>query len=147
MTNIKATTTKKTFSRETSVSVEIKSSADKIWKVLTDIVNYPKWNSTIVSISGEVELNKIITLVSTLDPSRTFKLKIKEVVENEKLVWGDMQGSRNYTLEKISDSLTKFTMAEKISSPLLPLFVKYIPEFDESFEQFATDLKKEVEKS
>ena len=36
-------------------------------------------------------------------------------------------------------------MSEKIGGPLFPLFARYIPSFDESFERFADDLKKEAE--
>ena len=38
-------------------------------------------------------------------------------------------------------------MTEKIGKPLFPLFAKMIPAFDESFEKFANDLKKEAEKN
>lgn len=37
-------------------------------------------------------------------------------------------------------------MKEKIGGPLFPLFAKMIPPFNESFEKFANDLKKEAEK-
>ena len=36
-------------------------------------------------------------------------------------------------------------MSEKIGGPVFPLFAKMIPPFDRSFEQFASDLKKEAE--
>jgi hypothetical protein len=36
-------------------------------------------------------------------------------------------------------------MSERIGGPLFPLFASYIPPFDESFERFAADLKKEAE--
>jgi hypothetical protein len=36
-------------------------------------------------------------------------------------------------------------MTEKIGGLMFPMYAKYIPSFDESFEQFAADLKKEAE--
>jgi hypothetical protein len=36
-------------------------------------------------------------------------------------------------------------MTEEMGGPLIPLFSKYIPPFDESFEKFAADLKREAE--
>jgi hypothetical protein len=36
-------------------------------------------------------------------------------------------------------------MREKIGGPLFPLFAGAIPSFDESFERFTADLKKEAE--
>ena len=37
-------------------------------------------------------------------------------------------------------------MSEKIGWPLLPLFAWMIPPFDDTFNQYAIDLKKEAEK-
>jgi hypothetical protein len=42
-------------------------------------------------------------------------------------------------------NLTNFTMVEKIGGLLFPLFAKMILPFDETFEQFAKDLKNEAE--
>jgi hypothetical protein len=54
-------------------------------------------------------------------------------------------GSRVYTLTKGNGGSTHFFMTEKIGGPLFPLFAGAIPSFDESFEQYAADLKKEAE--
>lgn len=142
---IQANTISKTFSRETSVKIDINASAKKIWSILTNINEYTRWNSTIVSIEGEVRLGGSIRLVSTLDPKRTFKLKIKAFEPNKLLVWGDPMGKRTYSLMEGS-GVTQFSMTEKIGGPIFPLFASQIPSFDESFEQFANDLKKEAEK-
>jgi len=144
--NGNALTTKKTFSRETSVSNQIKAQPSVIWALLTSASDFPRWNSTVISIDGNIALNQEIKLKSTLDPNRTFKLKVKEFLPESKLVWGDAMGSRVYTLEKKGNELTIFSMSEKIGGPLFPLFAKMIPPFDKSFEQFAADLKKEAEK-
>ena len=63
----------------------------------------------------------------------------------ERLTWGDGMGNRIFTLRTIGNQLTNFSMSEKIGGPLFPLFAKMIPPFDESFEQFARDLKTEAE--
>jgi hypothetical protein len=141
----KAKTIKRTFNRETAVSIDIKSESSIIWALLTNASDYPRWNSTIVSIEGKIASNEKIKLKSTLDPKRTFKLKVKEFVKDEKLVWGDGMGNRIYTLSKNESRTTSFTMNEKIGGPLFPLFANMIPPFDESFEKFASDLKKEAE--
>ncbi len=140
-----ASTTKKTFSRETIVSTRIEADPAIIWTLLTKGSDYTRWNSTIVSLNGEIKLGEKIELVSTLDPKRTFKLKVKEFTSDQQLAWGDGLGTRTYTLESLGDSATQFTMHEKIGGPVFPLFAKMIPPFDESFEQFAADLKKEAE--
>ena len=75
----KATTIKTTFSRETSISIEIKADAAIIWALLTNAADYPRWNPTVISIEGNITLGEKIKLKSTLDPKRTFKLKVKEL--------------------------------------------------------------------
>ncbi len=140
----KASTEKKTFSRSTSISQTINANPTVIWSLLTNASDFPRWNSTVVSIIGNIQKGEKIKLKSTLDPSRTFKLKVKELVPDQKLVWGDAMGTRIYTLEKTAEG-TKFSMNEKIGGLMFPLFANKIPSFDESFEKFTADLKKEAE--
>jgi uncharacterized protein YndB with AHSA1/START domain len=141
----KSATTKKTFSRETSVSLDIQADPGIVWSLLTNAADYPRWNSTVASLKGEIKAGETIELKSILDESRTFKLKVKEVEPGSRLVWGDSMGNRVYTLDKgVGDNVT-FTMTEKIGGPLFPLFAGAIPPFDETFEKFAADLKKEAE--
>ena len=144
VSNGKAVTSKSTFSRKTSVSVNIEAEAAILWALLTNAADFPRWNSTVISISGNIQSGETIELKSRLDEKRTFKLKIKEFVPNQRLVWGDPMGSRVYSLEKAGKG-TQFTMSEKIGGPLFPLFAGMIPSFDESFDKFAADLKKEAE--
>lgn len=143
--NGKANTTKKTFSRETEVSIDINADSSIVWALLTNGPDAPRWNSTVVSIDGNIAQGEKIQLKSTLDPKRTFKLKVKEFEPNNRLVWGDGMGKRVFSLTKINNGQTHFSMVEKIGGPMFPLFAKMIPPFDESFEQFAKDLKKEAE--
>ena len=143
--NGKATTVKTTFSRETSVSIMIKADAAIVWALLTNAPDYPRWNSTVIAIEGIIGEGEKIKLKSALDPKRTFKLVVKEYEPEKKLVWGDGQGSRVYTITSNADKTVTFTMAEKIGGLLFPLYAKMIPSFDQSFEQFASQLKKESE--
>jgi hypothetical protein len=149
MTNLtsngKALTIKKTFSRETLISIDIQADKSIIWALLTNAPDYSRWNSTIISIDGTIAKGGKIQLKSTLDPKRIFKLLVKEFEVDSKLVWGDAMGRRVYTLKSIDSGLTNFSMNEKIGGPIFPLFAKMIPPFDKSFEQFASDLKKEAE--
>ena len=143
--NGKASTVKKTFSRSTEVSIDIDAPAASIWKILTNANDFARWNSTIVSLRGNIAVGEKVELVSYLDPSRTFKIKIKEMKPTSKMVWGDALGKRTYTLSDRGDGITRFTMYEKIGGLMFPLFAKKIPDFGESFEKYAADLKKEAE--
>ena len=140
----KASTIRKAFSRETTVSTNVQADPGIVWALLTHASDYPRWNSTVVAIKGEIRQGGNIELRSTLDEKRTFKLKVKEFESGKRLVWGDSMGNRVYSITKNGTGVV-FTMTEKIGGPLFPLFAGYIPFFDESFEMFAADLKKEAE--
>lgn len=142
----RATTTRTTFSRQTSVSVEIEATPAVVWDLLTNAPAYAKWNSTVISIDGRIELSQQLRLKSTLDPKRVFKLRVKEFEPNKKLVWGDGQGNRVFLIRQNGKDKITFSMTERIGGLMFPLYAKMIPPFDESFEQFARDLKKEAEK-
>lgn len=141
----KAVTIKKTFSRQTMVKTEINADVSIVWALLTNGSDFARWNSTIVSLDGNIVEGEKIKLVSTLDPSRTFKIKIKEVIPEKEMVWGDAMGKRIYKLEKSGEGKIVFSMSEKIGSFMFPLFANKIPPFDEAFETFAADLKREAE--
>lgn len=144
-----ATTTKTFFSRETTVSISIKAPKSIVWKILTTASDYVRWNSTIVYLNGDIEQGKKIKLKSQLDLDREFNLKVEELKPEEKMVWGDGQapffrGLRSYVLKETSDGC-EFVMTERLAGIMAPMILKFIPSFDESFNQFAADLKKEAE--
>jgi uncharacterized protein YndB with AHSA1/START domain len=143
--NGKAVTTKKIFSRETAVSIDIQADKSIIWALLTNANDFPRWNSTVISIEGTIAKGEKIKLKAKLDPKREFKLKVTEFEADQQLAWGDAMGNRIYTLKSIGNNLTNFTMIEKIGGPLFPLFAKMIPPFNVTFEQYAKDLKNEAE--
>ena len=125
--NGKATTVKTTFSRETSVSILIKADAAIVWALLTKASDYPRWNSTVTSIEGDITPGQTIKLRSILDAKRIFKLTIKEFEPENKLVWGDSMGNRVYTITKNTNGTVTFTMIEKIGGFMFPLFAGMIP--------------------
>ena len=143
--NGKATTIRTTFHRETSVRIEIIADPAIVWALLTKASDYPRWNSTVTSIEGDIALGEKIKLKSTLDAKRTFKLRVKAFEPENKLIWGDGQGNRVYTITKTENGTVLFSMTEKIGGLMFPMYAKMIPSFDQSFEQFVSDLKKESE--
>lgn len=141
-----ATTLKTTFHRVTTVSIEIKADPTIVWAILTKAADYPRWNSTVTYMEGQIALGNKIKLKSILDAKRTFILKIKEFEVEKKLVWGDGNGNRVFSIAKTESGSVIFSMTEKIGGLMFPLYAKMIPPFDQSFEQFARDLKNESEK-
>jgi hypothetical protein len=129
----------------------ISAPPDQVWARLTDAASYPKWNPTVVKLDGTIALGQTIKLVSTLDPKRTFKLKVAELDAPRRMVWssgmplGLFSGRRTFTLTPRGDGGTDFAMEEVFSGPMAPMITKAIPDMTESFAQFAAALKAAAE--
>jgi uncharacterized protein YndB with AHSA1/START domain len=145
LVNGQATTVKKVFSRQTSVAIDIAAPQEKVWTLLTDTDKFKVWNSTIVELTGKIAFGETIRLRTKLAPKRVFKLKVKQFEPPRLLSWGDAMGTRTSALSPNAEAGTRFNMTEKIGGPIFPLFAGMIPPFDESFNQFAADLKSAAE--
>lgn len=133
-----------------SVTRTINAPAGQVWALLTDASAYPSWNPTIVSLEGSIAEGDTIALVSTLNPKRTFKLKVSDMNAPSSMIWSDgmplglFKGIRTFTLAE-QDGATTFSMEETYSGLLEPLISKSIPDMTESFAEFADALKKTAE--
>ena len=149
--NGRASKSKSTFRLECAVGINIKASASRIWSILTNAEDFPRWNSTVKSIEGKIARGETIKLYATVAPQRAFKLTVSEFVPNQKMVWSDgnfiFRGVRTYTLTPNSDGSTDFTMVEVFSGAMLPMIVGSLPDFAPEFEKYAADLKREAEKA
>lgn len=146
----RASTAASAFRLEYAVGIHIEASADVVWAILTDGPGFARWNSTVQSLEGEIALGNTIALVSTLAPERTFKLKIAELVANERMVWSDgmapmFKGVRTFSLIERRDGSTDFLMREVFSGFMLPMIKGSLPDFGPSFEAYAADLRREAE--
>lgn len=148
----KATKTRSTFRMEVAVSINIQAKPDRIWAILTNAKDFPRWNSTVQKIDGTIAAGEKIKLVATIAPQRTFTLKITTFNPSRELVWQDgaapmFKGMRRYTLTPKNDGTTNFTMSETFAGLMLPMIAGALPDFRQSFEQYAADLKKEAERA
>lgn len=148
----KAQKTKKTFSMTHSVAIKINAEPATIWTYLGDGSTWTTWNSTIEKLEGEIVEGQKVHLTVKIAPERVFKLKVAEVVPNERIVWKDgaapmFSGQRTYTLEKQSDGSTVFRMTEVMGGIMAPMVLGQIPDMKQAFEDFAADLKTAAEGS
>ena len=135
-----------------AVTKEIGATPDAVWSILTDASRYTEWNPTIVSLDGTISEGQTIALVSTVNPKRTFKLKVSDVDAPNSMVWWDgmplglFKGVRTFTVTQQDSGGTVFSMEEVYSGALAGMITKSIPDMTDSFEQFAEGLKQEAEK-
>jgi len=150
-TNGRASKTKSAFRMEYSIGINIHASPDRVWALMTNAADFPRWNSTVKSVEGKIAAGETIQLVATISPTRTFKLNIIEFVPGKRMVWSDgnamFKGVRTYTVNGRSDSSTDFSMSEVYTGLMLPMIAGSLPDFTPTFEQYASDLKHEAERS
>ena len=72
------------MAKQIKTSITINATIERIWEILIDVKNYPKWNPFIKSISGDIkEGNQIQVKLQGM----TFKPKILVLTESKELKW------------------------------------------------------------
>lgn len=137
--------------RSFSASATIRADPDAIWAILIDVPNYTAWDSGVQRVDGTIAPGAKITVVSKVNPGRTFPVEVTEFTPGKEMVWsggmplGLFKGVRTFTLTPEGEGATKFTMREEYSGLLAPLIGRSIPDLGPSFEQFANGLKARAE--
>ena len=143
------TKTRSAFSLMCGVEVNIRARADRVWELLTDAKDFPRWNSTVTSIEGQIREGEQLRL-RVPGTDRTFTPKVTGVVPGERMTWTGgfapvFKGVRTFELKPRDDGSTDFAMAERFSGLMLPLLKGSLPDFGPVFERYAIDLKHEAE--
>ena len=118
-----AWTTRTMFSQSTRIAQHIDADAATVWRLLTTAAEYPRWNSTVVSLDGPIALGATIKLVSTLDRSRTFSLKVKEFEPNARLTFASAMLHRTCSLSGDAAG-TRVEIIERIGGPFYPFVAR-----------------------
>lgn len=149
--NGQAQKTKTAFRMLYLAGININASPPRIWSLMTNAADFPRWNSTVKSIQGSIAADQTIQLVAAISPQRVFNLKIIEFDPGKRMVWSDgnaiFKGVRTYTLAPRPDGTTDFSMAEDYTGLMLPMIAGSLPDFKASFEQYLADLKREAERT
>jgi len=140
-----------------NIQTEILINTDitKVWDVLMNFDNYPKWNPFITSISGERKLGSRLT-VSINPPGgkgMTFKPNILTLEANKEFRWkgklginGIFDGEHYFILESVDKDITKFIHGEKFSGLLVPFVSKMLDKTQKGFLLMNESIKNECER-
>jgi hypothetical protein len=147
----RATKAVSTFRIAHGITAQIRAPAARIWPLLTNAVDFPRWNSTVTSIEGEIALGRKIKVRVPTSP-RSFTLTVSEFEPNKRMVWRSgaapmFKGERTFLLVPLSDGSTNFCMDEELSGLMLPLIKGSLPDFAAVFDRYALDLQHEAEKA
>ncbi|MCC6994896.1 MAG: SRPBCC domain-containing protein [Deltaproteobacteria bacterium] len=143
-----ASKTSKTFRMECAVRCSIAAPPATIWALLTNAADFPRWNSTVTSIDGDIALGNKLALKVPSSP-RTFTPKVTAFEPGVRMVWSDgmapmFKGTRTFTLTPRPDGATEFAMVEVFAGVMLPMLRGSLPDFGPVFEQYARDLEREA---
>jgi hypothetical protein len=138
---------------EYRASSQIEAAPETIWAILTDAGAYPDWDNGVVRIEGTIAPGERIKVYSELDPKRGHPIKVVAFEPGRGMTWkggmpvGLFTGIRTFELAPEPNGVTRFTMEERFSGPLLPLIGRTLPDFGPSFEKFARGLKERAERA
>ena len=146
----KAVQEKAAFRMSCTVECRIDAPTERIWTLLTNAADFPRWNSTVSKLEGTIELGEKLALQVPAAPGRTFKPRVSKLTPNESMEWSDgfapmFRGVRTFTLTPNADGSTSFSISEVFSGLMLPMIKGSLPDFGPSFEAYAADLKREAE--
>jgi hypothetical protein len=142
--------THRAFSLTCAVETNIRANATVIWRLLTDAQGFPRWNSTVSRIEGQIREGERLRL-HVPGTDRTFTPRVSDVVANERMTWTGgfapiFKGVRTFTLRQCGDGTTDFVMEERFSGLILPLVKSSLPDFRPIFASYANDLAREAER-
>lgn len=147
---VQAQTEESTFRMQIAVEIDIAAPPARIWGLLTDAQDAPRWNSTLTSIEGEIALGQKIAIRVPIS-ERVFHVKVTELAAEQRMVFQDgfapmFEGRRTFSLEPQPDGRIRFRMVEVFRGLMLPMIKSQLPDFGPSFEGYARDLKAEAER-
>jgi hypothetical protein len=145
------TQTHHTFSMACGVELNIRATAERIWSLLTDAKGFPRWNSTVTGIEGQIKEGERLRL-SVPGTNRAFTPRVSDVVPDERMTWTGgvapiFKGVRTFLLKPRNGGSTDFAMEERFAGLMLPLVKGSMPDFGPVFGRFAGDLKREAERA
>jgi len=151
MTEPKIIKSQSTFSLSCRVEVNIRTIRERVWKLLTDAQGFPRWNSTVTNIEGQIAEGEQL-VVRVPGTKQTFKPTVSDITLNQRMVWTGglpllFRGVRVFELHRRFDHSTDFVMEERFFGLLLPVIKSKLPDFAPIFTTYANDLRREAEKT
>lgn len=106
--------------------------AQSIGRLLTDAEGFPRWNSTVSGVEGQIREGECLRL-RVPGTDRVFTPRVSAVVPNVRMTW--------------TGGFAPSSMEERFSGLILSLVKGSMPDFGPVFERYANDLKHEAERA
>jgi hypothetical protein len=137
--------------RAFAAKASIRATPERIWALLTDAANYPRWNNTVEKVDGTIARGERITVRAKINPGRAFPVTVAQFEPARRMVWtggmplGLFRGERVFLLTPGANGTVEFSMREEYSGVLAGLIGRSIPDLQPAFDEFASDLKRAAE--
>ena len=127
------------FSMTCRVALNIGAPAAHIWSLLTDANGFPRWNSTVTRVEGQIGEGERLRL-HVPGTDRTSTPRVSGVVPDKRMTWTGgfspvFKGVRTFELRPCEDGSTQFAMEERFSGLMLPFVKGSMPDFGPVFER------------
>jgi hypothetical protein len=149
MPTARITQSHRVLSMSCRVEVTIRARATTVWRLLTNANDFPRWNSTVTSVEGQIREGERLR-VRVPGTDRVFTPRVSDVVPDQRMTWTGgfspvFKGVRTFELRPRPDGSTDFVMEERFSGLMVPLVKRSMPDFGPVFERYASDLKHQAE--
>ena len=111
-------------------SIQIASTPQRVWAVLTDLPAYPRWNPFIISAGGRVQVGATLTnRMHDATGNTTFTPTVLVVEPGRELRWvgrvgpgGIFDGEHTFTIRQIAPGRVLLTQREEFTGVAVPFF-------------------------
>ena len=141
--------------KEIRTEVDIDSSAEKVWQVLTDFGHYRDWNPFIRDITGKLnEGSRLEIQISTsTKKTRKYRPVLTKIEPNHEMRWlgkaflpGLLDGERILTLQRLENNQVRLIHREIFRGIAVSLAGSHLDhEIRRKFEEMNSALKKKIE--
>ena len=138
------------FSLYCRVELTVRARAERVWALLIDGPGFPRWNSTVTRIEGQIRDGERLR-VHVPGTGMVFSPRVSDVVACEHMTWTGgsspvFKGVRVFELRRGGNGTTGFSMVERFSGLLIPFVRGSMPDLGPVFARYAEDLRREAEK-
>jgi len=142
--------------KEIHTEIEIQTSDERVWDLVTDFDGFPNWNPFILRAEGKLETGGKLKVILQLPDSgkMTFKPTIIKLEPRRELRWlghllipGLFDGEHIFIIEQIAADKVRFIQREIFSGVLVPLFARKLDSATKrGFIEMNSALKTQAEK-
>ena len=121
------------MAKQLRAQIDIQTTPERVWQVLTDFADYPQWNPFLTRAAGEPTTGSRLELRMQPAGGRamTFRPTVLEATANRRLRWlgrllfpGIFDGEHSFTVEPLPDGRTRLVQQEEFRGVLVPFLAR-----------------------